>query len=175
MTRTQRRRSRRRFAAFVAAYVVIAVAGLATLRDVAKYEWFPFSAWPLFMVTPADGPVYELAAESDKSAEWVYNTNYPERNSIELAAIVQALGAAIEKDRPKRRDELVRQIGRRYVPDTFRIYRLPTDVVGRYQTRLIERPTEIARFRTTFEDSDGEVVVEMLPLFSSLGPTASNR
>lgn len=112
MFRSQTRRSHRRFAAFVAAYVAIAVGGLAILREPAKYELFPFSAWPLFMITPADGAEYGLRFETD--GDVAYLDEVIERNRIEAYTVTQSLGRAIEREDASRRDELIGQLRRRY-------------------------------------------------------------
>ena len=174
------RSHRRRFAAFVAAYTAIAVGGLAVMREPAKYEVYPFSAWPLFMLTPANGAVYDLVVVADGVPEWPQTIGSERTRSIEFDTIVQSLGKAIERGRDGRRDELIRQLRRAYLSDVavseLRVLRRTADPLRRYRDRAslgdpqrrLDGTTPIGRFRLV-DDEGGDMAPTALPVVGERG------
>lgn len=109
---------RRRFATFLTVYVVVAIVGLAVLRDPAKYEVFPFSAWPLFCITPADGPVYRLDVWEDDRWVDLQRADFWQRltsgtnqaGRIEAYAVIQSMGQAADSGDRKKATRMLRHL-----------------------------------------------------------------
>ena len=156
-------RTRRRTAALLTMYAVVALAGLATLRASNKYEWFPFSAWPLFCITPADGAEYRLRIEPE--GEYYETSSLREAQKaagerdfgIETHAIVQGLGRAIRREDEARQRWLVTQLGRRNLrvagKSAVRVAVVQTrfDPLVRYRTGMIDQEQVVAEFDVAVE------------------------
>ena len=164
------RRSRRRTVAFLAVYFCIAIAGLATLRASNKYEWFPFTAWPLFCITPADGDEYGLRIIEDDAARYYEVSQLRQTHRAhsldhanDVYAITQGLGRAIRRSDEATRERLVRQLRRhqlraasspRRQPLRIEVVRRVFDPVDRYRTGVIETEEVVAEFTLPPEDAD---------------------
>lgn len=157
MSKTKRlprpvRRGRKRFAVFVAVYFVVAVAGLQMRGESNRYEYFPFSAWPLFCITPTgDRPDYGVRFREGTRWTYLEESELPHAHSIEAYHLLQAIGrAGVKRDR-ERQNRLVRQLRGRYLrglPEgtQVQVVRRRFDPLERYRTGVIDFEEPILSF-----------------------------